>query len=247
MSWPVTNTSRIHVTGTSLTQLNTPTGNWQGRPGSLIDQLRAKGIVFTPAASSVYQPAKAGQGIPSSYTPLAPTGRRQVVTAYGVAGRTLNALQTDVPTSVTMWSPDLVIIEMGCNDFGVTGVGGIGSAWAVAMAATLDNIHSGNPNAKVLVCSVTVRSEVTIAGPHFNEGTDTWAGNSDTQLVIAANNRSAFAEYVDVITPALAYSFVNNPPGSSTSPRYLTSDSLHQSNVGAIIMGTAVMQHLVVS
>lgn len=242
MSATATNLSRILVTGSSLSQVPpATTGNWAGRQGGLFDQLHAKtlaSIAAAPASSLVnYVPSRVGQTPPASYVAAPTTGRRQVCMTYGVPGRTLGALVTDLQASVFCWGPDIVIVEMGANDFGVTGVGGLGSAWAIAVAGTIDGIHAGLPNAQIIFCSMTPKNE-TVAGGHFADGTDTWAGNSDTQLVIANAGRSAYTTYCDYITPMAAFAVSQS---IAASPKFLTQDSLHPSDLGCVIMGTTVL------
>ena len=242
MSVPAGNLSRILVTGTSLTQTGVPSGNWQGRPGSLTDQLRAALINYNAAPIQSYAPARLGQAA-AAYAPFPQQGRRQVVMGWGVGGRTVSGLQGDLPASIYAWKPDIIVIEICCNDFG----GGTnvtpGGAFQVSYNAVLDGIAANLPNAKVLCLNETVRGE-TVTGANFSDGTNTWAGN--TRIMECVASHQSFCTFVDVNTPALTYCIANNSVGGVT-PRYLTIDSLHQSNTGADIIATAVMAQLAMS
>lgn len=244
MSWPANNLTRIHCTGDSITSLLTGAlGNYPGAPGGLIDQSRATPLGFNASPTSqLIVPSRPGQAAPAAYSPLPQCGRRQVFTVYGVGGRTMSGLQGDLPASVYCWAPDILIIELGTNDFGIGTNVTPGGAFQVSTNAVLDGVHATLPSCKILILSITCRSEVVVAGPHFTDATDTWAGNTRIQESVAA--RSSYCEYVDVIGPALAYSAINNPIGSSSTPRYLTQDSLHPTPLGKVLLGTAVAAHI---
>lgn len=245
MSWTLSNADRTLIAGTSLTQLLVATGNWQGRPGSLTDQIRATPIPSAaPNAPFLYVPSRMGQTAPALYSALAAKGRRQTIMAYGVSGRTAAGLQGDLAASIYVWKPQLVIVEITTNDLsGGTNVTP-GGAFQLSYNGILDGIGANLPGTKVLALSVTGQTEVTTAGPNMSGGSNSWAGNLRIQESCAA--RSSYCEYVDVITPFMNFCVQYNLPfPGGSSPRYLTVDSLHCSDVGARIIANAVMQHLV--
>lgn len=252
MSWPITQNTRILQTGTSLSDPTNPVGRLATRPGALFDQLRAQFMMYEPAPPFVYTPARLGQAAPAAYSPLSVVGRNAPLMSYGVGGRVVSGLASDLAASIYSFAPALIIIEICCNDFG----GGTnvtpGGAFQTSYAAVLDGIRTNLPLAKVLLLNETVRGENVAAGS-FVDGTNTWAGN--TRIAELCNGTSTvgtfktqypqFCELVDVNAPALAYCITNNTGGGAT--RYLTSDALHQSDVGARIIATAIMQHLTFS
>lgn len=252
MSWNLGNNSRGLFSGDSITSLgNLIVGNWPGVPGGFIDQARTKPINYTPAPPFNYVRAAVGQSAPTSYVARSVPGRKQVFSVYGVGGRTISGLQADLPASIYSFAPDLIVLEIGTNDFG----GGTnvtpGGAFQVSYNAVLDGIKTNLPNCKVLCLSPPIRSEQWVAaGPHLADNLDTWAGLTRIQESIAAIGvdglpRSSYCEYVDLITPAFALIRILQPvAGSSVTPYALTQDSLHPTTLGRQVIAAAVMQHI---
>jgi len=245
MSYAASNLLRIHCTGDSITsQANRIVGDWPSKPGSLIDQSRALPINFTAAPIQAYTPGRLGQAV-GGYLPFPQQGRRQVITVYGVGGRTVSGLAADLPASIYSWKPNIVILEIGTNDFG----GGTdvtpGGVFQTQYNAVLDGIATNLPGCKVLCCTPPIRAESWVAaGPHLSDGLDTWAGLTRMAESIAA--RASFCELVDLITPAFALTRIIQPvAASSVTPFELTVDSLHPSLYGRVAgIANPVMSHL---
>lgn len=244
MSFPANDSSIFLFGGNSVTALTTGIlGNWAGEPGSFIDQSRAMPILSAPPVVPInYIPARAGQVASAVYTALAQRGRRQVMRIYGVGGRTASGIAADMAASVYVWQPTIFALEIGTNDFPGTDVTP-GGAFQTSYNQILDGTHTNLPNCKILCLSPPCRSEAWTAGPHMSGGLDTWAGLARIQESVAA--RSSFCEYVDLLTPALAFQVQYQPvAGSSVSPFELTQDSLHPSARGKRLIAQAVLSHI---
>lgn len=252
MSWPVTNTTRIHCCGDSITAKSTPgvnQGEWFNVTGGLIDQLLAvSGVSFLPSVGA-RPPATLSSPVVSYSTPPA-RGRQQNVSAYGVGGRVTSQLFADLQNAVYVWNPDIIVMELGTNDFG-TGV--TPAQFQTDYIANVDAIHAQLPNCKILCLTAPIRNEQwTAVGPHLTDGLDTWGGWANLQAICAA--RPTFCEYVDLLTPALAYEMANNtpPPGfaswnAGANPLALTIEGLHPRPLGKVLMANAVMPHFTFS
>jgi len=250
-----TNLLRIHGVGDSITSLLTgPAGNYLGAPGGLIDRSRAAPISYGAAPTINYIPAKLGQTV-QPYSPLPQLGRRQVITAYGVGGRTVSGLAADLQASIYNWKPNIVILEIGTNDFGGSTDVTPGGVFQTQYSLCLDGIFQNLPGCKVLCLTPPIRSEAWVAaGPHLADGLDTWAGLTRLQELCSGTSTvgtfrtlyPSFCELVDLITPAFAYERIMQPvAGTSVTPFELTQDSLHPSvYLGKIFHGTTIMQHI---
>jgi len=242
------NATRIHWTGTSLTDPKNPAGSLPTRSGGFIDQARAQPISFGAAPILSPVPAKLGQAI-QPYAPYPVQGRRQVITTYGVGGRVIAGLASDLQASIYNWKPDICVIEISTNDFSAPTNVTPGGAFQVSGAAVLDGIFQNLPGCQVIFLSVTVRGE-TVAGSNFADGTDTWAGNLRIQELCNGTSSvgtfvskyPTFCTYCDVIGPALAYCIAN---GVASTPKFLTSDSLHLSNTGCALTSAQPMKKIV--
>lgn len=241
------NETRIHWTGTSLTDPKNPVGSLPTKPGAFVDQARAKPISYGAAPTQNVVPAKMGQTI-QPYIAYPSQGRRQVITTYGVGGRVIAGLASDLQASIYNFKPDICVIEILTNDFGGGTNTSPGGALQTSGATILDGVFQNLPGCQVVFLSVTVRGE-TVSGGHFADGTDTYAGNLRIQELCNGtasvgtfvSKYPSFCTYCDVITPALAYAVANN---ITASPTFLTSDSLHLSILGSVLASVQVMNKI---
>lgn len=247
MAVAINNATRIHCVGDSWVagQGAEPAGPITETPGGLRAQLLAAPVSYPPMSVPPYTPVTLASPKTPNTTPATLTGRQDNLTYNGIGGMAVAGLESNYATMTAPYLFDVLIICCSTNDRGGGTDTSPGGAFQTSYNAYLDHVHSNRPSAQIICTSVQVRSPGWVAGPHFSDSTDTWAGNTRIQESVAA--RSSFCTYYDAISMWLAWSVANNvPQGSSgtlypTNPNALTYDNLHGSPMCKQLWATGLM------
>lgn len=246
MSIAVTNNTRVHVVGDSWPagQGAEPAGPLTETPGGLRAQLLAAPVSYLSTVVPGYAPVTLASPKTVNTTPAVQTGRRDGLTYNGIGGMTVAGLETNYATMTRPYLFDVLIIVCATNDRGGGTDVTAGGAFQTSYNTYLDHVHTDYPSAKIICTSVQVRSPGWVAGPHFDDSTDTWAGNTRIQESVAA--RSSFCTYFDFIGQCLTWTAANNLPSGQdvlypTNPNALTYDNLHGSPFCKQLWATGIM------
>lgn len=168
-----------------------------------------------------------------------------VVTSSGLGGDTVVNIASRVHERIAIYRPDVIVVEYGVNDTAAIPPTPTTGTFQAAYDSILVGCRAECPNAQILCISIFVHFEQWLSGPLR------WAPSSAGQIdvynsQIAASAATYGAAYSDVRAAALLYEQANNTPEPGAAAGILTSDSLHPTSAGKILMGTTAMAQVVV-
>jgi hypothetical protein len=203
--------------------------------------------VFPPSAV----PTFGGLG---PWTPATQTGRRDNLSYFGIGGLKADGLNTNYTQQTKPFNPQILVVIIGTNDISSGTDVTPGGAYQTSVATYVDQVHTDFPSCKILWGSAQVKNEQwTAVGPHFLDGTDTWAGNQRVQDAFAASGRSAWCQYFDLISPMLTYETLHNTPApgitgtGADGSGVLTYDSLHGTPACKVLLAQIAIAQLTFS
>lgn len=146
----------------------------------------------------------------------------------------------NVNTMILAYNPTVVFLEAGTND---TIFDTPGSQFSADYAALLAAIQSGLPGVQIGCMSVLCDGEQwSSAG---------WTENPEDPQILDINTRmeaaaiAAGCTYIDQRATLLAYEMAVNTPEPGLDQGFATSDTVHPTTAGKLVMADACMPHIV--
>lgn len=239
--------AHIHIAGDSITA---PPISWYAAVGGFQDQMNFARAMASPgvgAAPTTPGPTKAV---------LQPGATRSIVlsaapllnfTAHGVPGYDIEDMTAHYDDFITAFLPfDILILENGVNEL----VQNVDPAqFAIDLGAFLDRVHGDAPNAQIVCLGIYTYGSPFNTGENWLTGPTRFSsGLSQTYpieatIISCAAARPSFCQYVNQCDWTLAWESTFNLPSPGLGDGLLTTDGIHPTTNGKILMGQHLVPH----